>query len=543
VRIAAFSTVLLALAGTACAHLTYDGSLPATGTPTPPPGTHFVSVSFSGGSGRIHSVPAGIDCTSACTAAFAGGTSVSLAFEPTGSDELVGWELDCDGQVANPCAVTADADRSVRARLSKPDVPVWAAALGGSGADRASGIALTSGEPVAGGVFRGSADLGAGCAVTSAGGDDLFVARFDRLSGACRWASRFGESSDEELLSIAAGPDLVALAGSFQSSSVAFGPDLLDLGAADPQDSFVAGLDPQTGAGAWGRALAHSSTDRATAVAVSPSGVGVAGVFTGSGDDAFVMQLPLGGGSPSFTRTIGSGGPQEIAAIAATSAGWIVAGSYDSFGFTIPQQGAIPDDVAFDDGWAAGLDTNGSALWALGAGGQQKEYANAIVPLEDGSFLLVGTLQTTIQTGGVSLTALGPDSRNDTFVIHVSSAGVGLGGTVIGGSGDQTALAAAATPDGRIALAGSYSAAFSAGPVSFPAPSGSSDAFVLVLDASLAPVSGFAIGSAGADAANAIAVDDLGVAFVTATIGGSVSVGGQTLGHGGTDALVFALPL
>ena len=65
------------------------------------------------GFGRVVSSPAGIDCGSDCTSAWANGTVVTLTAIPDGSNVFAGWGGACAG--TGPCVVTLSAARRVTA--------------------------------------------------------------------------------------------------------------------------------------------------------------------------------------------------------------------------------------------------------------------------------------------------------------------------------------------------------------------------------------------------------------------------------------------
>ena len=67
-------------------------------------------------SGSIISSPAGIDCGGTCSAAFRGGTKVTLTPVPESGHVFTGWTGDCKG--TGTCSVTMTQDRSVGAVFS-----------------------------------------------------------------------------------------------------------------------------------------------------------------------------------------------------------------------------------------------------------------------------------------------------------------------------------------------------------------------------------------------------------------------------------------
>ncbi|GEM_PF-1011131 len=129
--------------GTTCSSL-FDPGATVTLTPTPNPGAVFIgwsgdcsgtgpcvvtmdadrtvaatfgyqlTVALAGaGTGRVTSVPAGIDCGTVCAGAFASGASVTLAATPDPGMEFAGWGGACSG--TGPCVVTMSEPQSVTA--------------------------------------------------------------------------------------------------------------------------------------------------------------------------------------------------------------------------------------------------------------------------------------------------------------------------------------------------------------------------------------------------------------------------------------------
>jgi hypothetical protein len=88
------------------------GGGPSNGLPFAINPSFTLTVSKSG-NGAVTSAPAGIDCGSDCSEAFAGGTVVTLTATPSRNFAFTGWSGACSG--AGPCTVTMDAAKSVRA--------------------------------------------------------------------------------------------------------------------------------------------------------------------------------------------------------------------------------------------------------------------------------------------------------------------------------------------------------------------------------------------------------------------------------------------
>src|SRR5205085_618402 len=118
--VALFASSLLC----ACAEGTGNGS--GSSSP-PPPGMARLSLSFTGsGSGHAVSTPAGLDCRSDCSAAFATGTPVTLQASPDAGSRFAGFGGACGGTT---CALAVSSDATVFVDF-EPNAPSACAGLG-----------------------------------------------------------------------------------------------------------------------------------------------------------------------------------------------------------------------------------------------------------------------------------------------------------------------------------------------------------------------------------------------------------------------------
>jgi hypothetical protein len=70
------------------------------------------------GTGTVTSVPAGLTCSTVCTASFAAGTSVTVTATPGAGSVFAGWSSGaCTG--SGPCTVVLDQARAATARFSR----------------------------------------------------------------------------------------------------------------------------------------------------------------------------------------------------------------------------------------------------------------------------------------------------------------------------------------------------------------------------------------------------------------------------------------
>lgn len=156
---------------------------------------------------------------------------------------------------------------------------VWSKRFGDASVQTGSGLAVDgSGNVVATGSFNGTLDFG-GAAMTSAGGSDIFLVKFDP-GGGFVWNKRFGDATNQTGNDVAvdsAGNSTIT--GSF-FGSVDFGAGALVGGG--QQDVYLAHFS-SAGMHLWSRAFGGSSDDFGNAVAVNASGNCIlTGSFQGS---------------------------------------------------------------------------------------------------------------------------------------------------------------------------------------------------------------------------------------------------------------------
>jgi len=123
---AAITAADIAAAGTAQVTVLYpsgvvSGALPFTVTGGATGATNFtLSVAKNGtapGNGLVTSSPGGISCGAACTAAFAGGGSVTLSAAISSGAVFAGWSGACTG-TAPTCTLTMNANKAVTATIN-----------------------------------------------------------------------------------------------------------------------------------------------------------------------------------------------------------------------------------------------------------------------------------------------------------------------------------------------------------------------------------------------------------------------------------------
>jgi hypothetical protein len=432
-----------------------------------------------------------------------------------------------------------------------PPGDVQSANFGGPTRDHGYGIAYdpSSGGFVIAGTFSGTASFG-GPSLTSAGGSDVFVARYNAL-GAHLWSKAFGSSGPDGDLGVDVGVDNsgnVVLAANFYGTITAGGADLV---AAGTSDLFVVKMNGD-GLHQWSKRFgAPGEVVRAAGVSVQGTGaIGIGGAFTGTvpfgtttltsagGYDALVLKLTTNGGV-AWARGYGGSGNDHAPAIAFDRSGdFHVGGSFVGdvdFG-TGPQinNGIADAFVMKITGSGTG---QGATIWAKTFGGPGNDaILGGAVDLSRQP-VFVGRFRQTVDFGGGSVMSGG---ASDVFTVALDATGNYRWSRQFGGTGEDRARGVTVDSSGNVIVVGEFrnTVDFDAGPRS--AASGATAAFVVKYSASTgAFVLGEAYGTASAASAADVAVT-AGTLNFTGEFSGTASFGGAALTSNGQLDMFFS---
>ena len=243
----------------------------------------------------------------------------------------------------------------------------------------------------------------------------------------------------------------------------------------------------------------------------------------GATSDAFVTKLNPAGNGLVYSTYLGGGAADEGFGIAVDGAGnAYVAGSTASTNFPVANAfQATKGAGTTTDAFVAKLDPAGSALvFSTYLGGAEADAARAIALDAAGDAYVAGAAASTgLSTAGVVQPAKGTGTSSDAFAAKVSSAGVRLWSTYLGGAAADQANGLAVDAGGNAYVAGFTASSGMSTAGSFQQTKGAgatNDAFVTKLapDATTRVWSTY-LGGALADAANAIALDSGASPYVT----------------------------
>lgn len=406
----------------------------------------------------------------------------------------------------------------------------WAYGYGVAGQQQAFRVVVDgSGASFLVGSFSVSLQLDPMNNLMSAGGSDIFVARFDP-NGILLWAKRFGSAGTFEQASSAAidSAGNVVVTGYFDGS-VNFGGATLT--SAGGLDMFVAKLD-KNGNHMWSNRYGSTAQQFGVDVAVDPmdnvlllaKGFNTmdfgGGVLTSAGStDVFVTKL-TSAGSHLWSKRFGNAGDDDAVSIGSDMAGDVIFGG--SLNGAADFGGGVLTSAGGSDAYAVKLDPSGGHLWSKRYGDGANQAMSGVAIDGNGNVLLTGGFEGSINFGGG---ALNSQSGYDLFVAKLDPSGNTTFAKRYGAAGVTIeSYSVAAGPLGEVVFAGPVTGNIDFGGGVLSA-GGNADAFIVRLDSSGNHLWSKRHGAALNQYPRHVAVHSSGDVFVAGYFEGSMDVG------------------
>lgn len=336
------------------------------------------------------------------------------------------------------------------APLARAQAPAWQSAQALVGLDVYPTASTTGpgGFVFMVGMFSGTATFGP-TQLTSAGSNDIFVAKWDPTTRAFLWAQRAGGNASDEADGVAVQGNNVYVTGSFGSPTADFGPVMLTnantLAAGNTPDGFLTKFVDagSTGTFGWTQQFGGGNIEFSNAVAVVGSSVYICGQFrsptlafgsttlvcTGS-DNAFVAKLTDAGATGSFVWAYRAGGTNTdgAEALAVSGSSVYVGGHIYSATATFGPLTLANAAGTSSDGFLAKLTDAGTAAaftWVLPIAGPNDERVSALTTNGSSVYLAGAFSSPAITLGGSTLTnaGTGGTAGPDAFVAKTTDAG------------------------------------------------------------------------------------------------------------------------
>lgn len=434
---------------------------------------------------------------------------------------------DCDGMPSPPCAGTL----------------VFGQRLGGTGEDIGRSVAFdAAGAVAATGSFEGSVDFGTG-AVMSAGGKDVYVAKWD-AAGKAVLSKAFGGMGDQEGLAITTDKmGNLLVTGWFNGS--------IDVGAgsvmsAGGKDIFVLKLNSM-GMTQWGKTYGSAGLDEGVSIAADGAGdVIVTGHFSGAldmggtmlnsagGRDIFVAKLDGQNGGTAWAKSFGDVNDQFVRRADVNAAGdiWVGGGFQGSVDFG----GGPLVSSSGEDAYLIKLDGQGGHLQSHRYGEGLNQAVMGLSAVPSGGVVVAGRFQGQIDLGGGALASAGAD---DIFLAQFDEMGMHGWSKRFGDASAQVVEAVAVDGAGNISLTGHFMGSLNlGGPLPLPG-SEAEDIFVARLDPMGGYVWAHVFGGPFDQIGTGVAADAQGNTGLTGSFFGSIDLGkGALLSGGLRDAFV-----
>jgi hypothetical protein len=305
------------------------------------------------------------------------------------------------------------------AKFAPDGAHLWSKGFGSTGPQSGRGVSTdASGNVIVAGRFAGTLDFGGGT-LTSGGSDDVFVAKFTP-DGTHLWSKRFGDASAQYATDVTVdGSGNVTITG-YLDGSIDFGGGTLT--GAGSIDIFVAKFDP-TGAHLWSKRFGDSDEQNALSIAHDASGnLIIAGYFDGSVDfgggaltsagnyDIYVAKFDPAG-THVWSKRFGDASYQETFCVAADASGKVIlAGNFDG---TVECGGDALTSAGSYDVFIAKFSATGAHLWSDSYGDASSQYVLGVAAGSSGVVAITGELHGTVDFGGGDLTSAGAE---DVFV-------------------------------------------------------------------------------------------------------------------------------
>ncbi len=420
-------------------------------------------------------------------ATYYGGTGMSdvtsLAVDTSGDLYVAGWTESLNAQIAAPIQASngGGVDAFVAKLNPSGSALLYATYIGGSGDDRAAGIAVdSSGEAyVAGSTASANFPVVNAASSKLAGGHDAFALKINSVGNLLVYSTYLGGTNTDYGYAIAVDSSGNAyIAGDTLSANFPISSGAAQTNFGGDQNVFVTKLT-SAGAISYSTFLGGSGTDHAGGIAADSSGNAyVAGGTTstnfpvadaiqstnGGGQDAFLTKLNSAGSQFLYSTYLGgngggSGAPEEANAVAVDSSGnAYIAGTTNSTNFPVTAGAFQTQFTAVQDAFVAKVNPSGNGLaFSSLLGGSAFNWASGVAA-GAGGILYVDGYTSSADFPIVAATQGVFGGLYDAFVSVFTANGSSLSfSTYFGGSGSDSANALAVDSSGNIYLGGQTS--------------------------------------------------------------------------------------
>jgi hypothetical protein len=414
----------------------------------------------------------------------------------------------------------------------------WSRALGDADYQSVNSVATDAdGNVIVTGWFSGTVDFGGG-SLTSAGGADVFVAKYD-ATGAHLWSKRFGDASEQTATSITTDSDgYIILTGLFMGS-VSFGGGTRT--SAGSYDVFLAKLDPD-GIHEFSERYGNSTAQAGYSVTTdADDNVILVGNFYGEIDlggdnltssgfnDVFVAKFDQEA-DHLWSQRFGDSNDQLGTSVTTDASGNVIIGGW--YNGSIDFGGGDLTSTGVGDIFLAKLDPDGAHQWSqrFGSGSNIDQYAYGVATDAGENVFLTGGFYGSVDFGGGTLTSSG--AGVDFYLAKFDPSGAHLWSRRCGDGTDQYGYSVDTDNAGAVFVTGSMDGTVDFGGGALTS-GGAADVFVAKYTSAGAHEWSERFGTGGFQVGQGIASDASGSVIVGGNFEGSVDFGGDNLTSAG----------
>ncbi|SHK35018.1 Por secretion system C-terminal sorting domain-containing protein [Hymenobacter psychrotolerans DSM 18569] len=313
---------------------------------------------------------------------------------------------------------------NTRVFLAKYDAAgnfLWVRQAGDDNYNRGMDLAVdNAGNVIISGYYSGTT-LFAGNSFTSAGGEDIFLAKYT-AQGDLVWVKSAGGPLDDSPLHIKTDiSNNIYLIGEFGSSALFGTVGAIGYGG---QDGFLAKYSPQ-GVETWVKTYGGTGRDYVDGIIIEANGemylsggfentsyMGAQTLASQGGTDGFLLHCDAQG-NVLWARNIGGSGNESLGNLVVAPNGTLY--SLINFNATLAFGSQILTAVG-DDFLVLRHDSIGNVLWAAQGGGTGIKYVTGLVHTGNGKLAIGITFSGNVRFGSNSLTSRG---KNDCALLHL----------------------------------------------------------------------------------------------------------------------------
>ena len=384
------------------------------------------------------------------------------------------------------------------AQYSSSGTLKWALSFGGStGNESGTGLAIDASNNIyVCGTFTSTTMPIGTTTLTSAGGVDIFLAKFD-VNGNFLWANSYGNTGNEYATGLSADASGNVLMTGYYGTGTSLTLGATTLTNAGNNDLFVCQVN-SSGTVVWATKFGGTGNDYATGVKVDNSNnVLVTGYFssasmivstntlsTSGSYDCFIAKLSNAGVATWGLKFGGTSTDYSWGVTIDASNNIFVSGQFYSSTVAVGTTTLTnTGTTSYADVFVCEYNSSGTAQWAKSLGGTSNEYAYGITTDASGNvYVPLAYTSSTITVGPTTYTNGSYSGSTDYLLTQYSNSGTLNWSTSSSANGvtvwSETPYAITTDASNNIIMAGALDDAYTVGTVTFTTPTGD-DAYII----------------------------------------------------------------